>query len=44
MVNHGGATGRDILAFSEHVQAKVLTQFGVNLEREVRLLGFKDAQ
>lgn len=39
IVNHGGATGRDILAFSEHVQAEVLAKFGVSLEREVRVLG-----
>lgn len=39
MVNHGGATGRDILAFSESVQAKVNAKFGVKLEREVRLQG-----
>ncbi|TXF91413.1 UDP-N-acetylmuramate dehydrogenase [Neolewinella aurantiaca] len=39
MVNHGGATGREILTFSEHVKAEVLAKFGVTLEREVRLIG-----
>ncbi|OAV45861.1 UDP-N-acetylenolpyruvoylglucosamine reductase [Lewinella sp. 4G2] len=39
MVNHGGATGEDILAFSSRVQTTVLEKFGVNLEREVRLIG-----
>ncbi len=39
MVNYGGASGREVLAFSEHVQAVVHEQFGITLEREVRLLG-----
>ncbi|NJC25549.1 UDP-N-acetylmuramate dehydrogenase [Neolewinella antarctica] len=38
MVNHGGATGADILAFSERVQRAVREKFGVGLEREVRLV------
>ncbi|MEM6773103.1 MAG: UDP-N-acetylmuramate dehydrogenase, partial [Bacteroidota bacterium] len=37
MVNHGGATGREVLAFSEFVQQTVRKKFGVDLEREVRL-------
>lgn len=37
MVNYGGATGQDVLRFSELVQREVLRQFGVALEREVRL-------
>ncbi len=37
MVNHGGATGKEVLAFSEFVRSEVLKQFGVTLEREVRL-------
>jgi len=41
MVNHGGATGQDILTFSESVQAEVGARFGVTLEREVRLIGTK---
>ena len=39
MVNHGGATGREVLAFSQHVQAVVQEKFGITLEREVRLIG-----
>lgn len=39
MVNHGGASGRDILAFSEFVQLTVKQVFGVELEREVQLFG-----
>ena len=39
MVNHGGASGRDILAFSEFVQQTVKQIFGVELEREVQLFG-----
>ena len=39
VVNHGGATGREILEYSRFVQATVQRQFGVELEREVRLFG-----
>jgi UDP-N-acetylmuramate dehydrogenase len=39
MVNHGGASGREVLAFSEHVQQTVKDKFGVMLEREVQLFG-----
>jgi UDP-N-acetylmuramate dehydrogenase len=39
LVNHGSATGREVLNFSESVQAGVLTKFGVELEREVQVLG-----
>lgn len=42
MVNHGGATGREVLAFSKGVQAEVRAKFGVELEREVRLQGVKN--
>ena len=37
LVNYGKATGREILAFSAFVQKTVKKQFGVQLEREVRL-------
>ncbi|MBO9494567.1 UDP-N-acetylmuramate dehydrogenase [Thalassotalea sp. G20_0] len=37
LVNHGGATGRDVLSFSRQVQQKVNEKFGVQLEREPRL-------
>ncbi len=39
MVNHGGGSGREVLAFSEFVQATVREKFGISLEREVRLFG-----
>ncbi len=39
LVNHGGASGQEVLAFSKLVQAEVLAKFGVALEREVRLIG-----
>jgi len=42
MVNRGGATGADVLAFSERVQEKVMELYGVELEREVRLIGRVD--
>lgn len=37
IVNHGGASGREVLEYSEFVQATVKRQFGVELEREVRM-------
>lgn len=37
MVNYGGASGREVLEFSAFVQKVVSDQFGVALEREVRL-------
>ena len=39
MVNRGGASGQDILQFSEQVQRTVRERFGVVLEREVQLVG-----
>ncbi len=38
IVNHGGATGEEILAFSKSVQTSVHDKFGITLEREVRLI------
>jgi len=35
IVNYGGASGQEVLAFSEQVAASVLDRFGVVLEREV---------
>ena len=40
VVNTGGATAADIMQVIEDVQAAVLTQFGVELEPEVRRWGF----
>ena len=39
MVNRGGASGQDILQFSEQVLRTVRERFGVVLEREVQLVG-----
>ncbi|MEM7571548.1 MAG: UDP-N-acetylmuramate dehydrogenase [Bacteroidota bacterium] len=39
IVNHGEATGREVLAFSQKIQASILEKFGIALEREVRLVG-----
>ena len=43
MVNRGGAAGGDILAFSSHVQDVVREKFGVELEREVQVIGRRSA-
>lgn len=40
IVNAGGATAKDILELSEHVQNKVAEKFGIELKREIILLGF----
>ena len=37
IVNHGGASGREVLKFSEEVQASIKHKFGVLLEREVQV-------
>lgn len=39
IVNHGGASGKEILQFSEAIQTDVLEKFGISLEREVQLVG-----
>lgn len=39
IVNHGGATGEEVLTFSQEVQRAVKTKFDIDLEREVRLIG-----
>lgn len=39
IVNHGGATGEDIHAFSKVVARSVYEEFGIQLEREVNWLG-----
>ena len=43
VVNAGGATARDVLQVVDDVRARVLDQFGVLLEPEVRLWGFPEA-
>lgn len=39
IINRGGATAADILQLMEIVQARVLDEFGVMLEPEVRIIG-----
>jgi UDP-N-acetylmuramate dehydrogenase len=41
IVNYGGASGAEILAFSRAVAGEVEAKFGVALEREVNLVGQK---
>ena len=38
LVNYGRATGRDILALAEKIEASVFDKFGVHLEMEVNLI------
>ncbi len=38
IVNHGSASGSDILKFSEKIRAAVRAEYGVELEREVKLV------
>lgn len=39
LVNHGNATGKEIFDLSEEIRLSVLNKFGVNLEREVNVIG-----
>ncbi|GAB6196989.1 UDP-N-acetylmuramate dehydrogenase [Lysobacter xanthus] len=39
LVNHGGATGADLLRIARHVAARVEAAYGVALEPEPRLIG-----
>ena len=38
IINRGGATYSDVLALEEKIKEKVLSEFGVELEREVRVI------
>lgn len=38
LVNYGGASGREVLAVAQAVQADVRTKFGIDLEPEVNIL------
>jgi UDP-N-acetylmuramate dehydrogenase len=42
LVNYGGASGREIFQLSEEIRRSVLDTFGVNLEREVVLVGGRE--
>ena len=39
IINDGNATSKDILALMHYVQEKVKSEFGVELEPEVRIIG-----
>ena len=39
VINRGGATAADLLAVMEHIERVILATYGVQLEREVRVLG-----
>lgn len=39
IINHGNATGRDILDLSEQIRKSVFEKFGIELEREVEVIG-----
>ncbi|MDG1253055.1 MAG: UDP-N-acetylmuramate dehydrogenase [Schleiferiaceae bacterium] len=39
LVNYGGASGPEIWAYAQHVQASVSELFGIDLEAEVNLIG-----
>ena len=39
LINRGGATAADFLRLKDQVQERVLRQFGVQLEPEVRIVG-----
>ena len=38
LVNHGGATGGEVIAFARTVQAKVREKFGIEIDTEVNIL------
>jgi UDP-N-acetylmuramate dehydrogenase len=38
LVHHGGGTATELLAFAEEIRARVADRFGIELEREPRLL------
>ena len=40
VINRGGATARNVMDLVRHVQEEVKKQFDVELEMEVKLLGF----
>ena len=42
LINHGAATGRDVLALAESIKTRVADRFGVALETEPRILAFPE--
>ena len=38
LVNHGGATGGEVIAFAHEVQEQVREKFGIEIDREVNIL------
>ena len=38
LVNHGGATGADVLALSDEIISAIKSQFKIELEREVNII------
>ena len=39
LVNHGNASGRELFDLSEEIRQSVFGRFGVDLEREVEVIG-----
>jgi len=39
LVNYGNASGKEILSLSEKISGSVMEKFGINLEREVEVIG-----
>ena len=42
IINHGGAKAKDVIKLIKLAKAEVAKQFNINLELEVKLLGFKN--
>jgi UDP-N-acetylmuramate dehydrogenase len=38
LINHGGATGREVFALSERIIEEVMNKFGIRLEHEVNII------
>ena len=38
LVNHGGATGGEVIAFAHEVQERVREKFGIEIDTEVNIL------